>query len=637
MLLSLMRKHAKSWLIKFLIAIIAVVFIFYFGYSFRSGEGIKVATVNGDPITGVEYQEAYRNLLQGLQRQYKDVWNDKLIEVFDLRNRALQGLIDKKLVSQEARRIGLDVTKKEIQQKILSYPAFQFKGRFDEGRYRYLLQNNRMKPEDFEAAVGQGMLDEKVRQFLMTFSPVTDQEVRDQYTFLNEQVKIGYVQFLPEDFKKSVKIDQASLEKYFDEHKEDYRVPEKAKVTYIVIDPESFKSKVTLTDEEIKEYYEYNIDAFKVPRKVKARHILFKVGKDAPEEEINKVKERAAKVLEEAKKGEDFAALAKKYSEGPTAKDGGDLGYFSEGQMVKPFEEAAFKLKKGEISGLVRTDFGFHIIKVEDVQPARTKSFEEVRKQISENLIETQASDVAHEAALSLLDQMPHKVDLKTYAAEKGVVSKETDYFAQDEPISTINGDQKLTQSLFSLDKDEISDVLESGGKFYIFQMMEKKPSTLLTLKEAGDKAKEDYLSYRALEEAKSAADAYQAKLKEGKGWTELAKENGLQPRTTDFFTRQGGIPDLGYSPEIMEAAFSVNEKERYPAKALESDKGVIVMRWEGQKGINGDQYEKEKGQYHDALVQLRRQSVYNNWLENLKKAAQIEISDSFDNERRGG
>jgi len=304
--------------------------------------------------------------------------------------------------------------------------------------------------------------------------------------------------------------------------------------------------------------------------------------------------------------------------------------------MVKPFEEAAFKLKKGEISELVRTDFGFHIIKIEDIQPAKTKGFEEVRKQISEALSNMEATDLAHEAALSLVDQMPYKVDLKKYASERGLVSNVTDYFAQEEPVPTIEGDERLKQSLFSLEKDEISDLLEYGGKFYIFQVADKKPSALPSLAEVGDRVKDDYLSYRALEEAKSAAAAYLAKLKEGKGWTELAKESGLEPRTTDFFKRQGGIPDIGYSPELMEAAFSINEKKRYPEKALENDKGVVVMRWEGHKGIDRDQYEKEKGPYRDALMQMKRQVVYRDWLENLKKNSQIEISESFEREKRG-
>ncbi|MGD2126396.1 MAG: SurA N-terminal domain-containing protein, partial [Desulfobacteraceae bacterium] len=396
MVLSLMRKHAKSWLIKFMIGMIAVVFIFYFGYSFRAGKGTKVAYVNGEVISGVEYQKAYRNLLEGLQRQYKSVWSDNLIEVFDIKNRALENLINQKIIAQEARKIGLDVTEREIQQKIMAYPAFQFRGQFDESRYRALLQNNRMKPEDFEAAIAQELLREKVGQFLMTFLPVTEQQVLDRYTFYNEKVKVSFVQFLPENFKGSIKIDEADLERYFDEHKEAYRIPEKIKLAYIVIDPADSKEGIKIAEEELIAYYEDNIAMFSEKKRVKARHILFKLKEDASEEDVKKVKEKASPVLKKARAGEDFASLAKKHSEGPTAKQGGDLGYFSAGEMVKPFEEAAFKMKKGEISDLVRSRFGYHIIKIEDIKEARRKSLEESREQISKALTHMIAMDIAH-------------------------------------------------------------------------------------------------------------------------------------------------------------------------------------------------------------------------------------------------
>ena len=183
MVLSLMRRHAKSWLIKFLIGMIAVVFIFYFGYSFTAKRVAKIAHVNGEPISRSEYEKTYRRLLEALQREYKSVWSENLVEVFDLKNKALQDLINQKLVSQEARRIGLDVTEEEIQNEILTYPAFQYNGRFDESRYRALLSRNRMKPGDFEAGIAQDLFQKKLRQFLMTFSPVTEQEALDHYDF----------------------------------------------------------------------------------------------------------------------------------------------------------------------------------------------------------------------------------------------------------------------------------------------------------------------------------------------------------------------------------------------------------------------------------------------------------------------
>jgi peptidyl-prolyl cis-trans isomerase D len=607
-----------------------VVFIFYFGYSFSSKGGVKIAYVNGQLISGVEYQKVYRNLLDGLHRQYRDAWNENLIKVFDLKNRALESIINQKLISQEAKRIGLGVTKKEIQEKIMAYPAFQFQGRFDERRYMALLQNNHMKPEEFEASVAQDLLQEKVAQFLMTFSPVTDKELRDQYAFYNEAVKISFVDFLPKRYRDLVKLDDAGLKKYFDEHKETYRIPEKIKLTYLLVDPDSFKDKVKISDGEVRVYYEDNIDMFSEKKQVKARHILFKLAQDASEEKVKEVKQKAEAVLKKAKAGEDFAALAKKYSEGPTAKDGGELGYFSAGEMVKPFEEAAFKMKKGEISDLVRTRFGYHIIKVEDVKKARTKPLEEVRNQIFENLTSMLTMDLAHEKALSLIDQMPYDVDLKAYGAENGFPAEETDYFAQSEQIPGIGGDEKLRQSLFSLEKGEVSELIEVGGKFYLFQVTDKKPSALPSLKEVRDTVKKDYTTYLATLEAKSSAEKYLEKLKQGKDWTALSKENALEIKSTGFFTRQGSIPQIGYEPEIAEAAFRLDKSNPYPDTVFENQKGVLVIRWEGRKGTDEKKFQEEKERYRESIMRLKQQKVFKEWLDSLRSRADIQILEAF-------
>ena len=212
------------------------------------------------------------------------------------------------------------------------------------------------------------------------------------------------------------------MEKYFDDHKETYRVPEKIKVAYVVFDPDAYKDQMKVSEDQIKDYYEDNLDTFKEKKQVKARHILFMLAENASKEEEEKVKQKAMSVLQQARAGADFAELAKKHTEDPSGKEsGGDLGYFSAGQMVKPFEDAAFKLKKEEISDLVRTPFGYHIIKVEDVKEAKTKTLEEVRGQILATLQKTATTDMAHEKALSFVDRMPYQADLVKYAAENKV------------------------------------------------------------------------------------------------------------------------------------------------------------------------------------------------------------------------
>jgi peptidyl-prolyl cis-trans isomerase D len=626
MLLSLMRKHAKSWLIKVVIGLIVVVFIFYFGYSSRGRKGAKMASVNGEPISGMEYDEAYNRLRESLQRQYGKAWKEDLMKALDIEHIALENLINQKLINQEARKIGLDVTEKEIQKEILAYPYFQSNGRFDERRYNALLSENRMSPEDFEASIAQQLLERKLTQFLMTFSSVTDQELLGDYTFDNEKVRISFVQFLPKDFENSVVYEPKALEDYFVEHKEEYRVPEKIQIAFITIDPNAFKAEVLVSDEDIKDYYEENINTFREEKQVKARHILFKLEENATEEEEEKVKQRALSVLEKARGGEDFAELAKEYSEGPTREKGGDLGYFSSGQMVKPFEEAAFGMKKDQISDLVRTRFGYHIIKVEDIKEGGTKSLSEVQGQIKNTLLNIAIGDLAHEKALSLIDQMPYEgVVLSEYAKTHEVPIEQSDFFSANETIPGIGGDASLRNAIFSLQKDDVSGLLEFKEKYYIVQLIDKKASYLPELKDVEDEVTKDFISHLATLKARAAAESYLEELNGGKSWDDLAVEHELSPQKSEFFTRKNSVTQAAYGPGFRETVFALGEGKRYPDEVFENDKGIFLIRWEEREGIDMEKYKEEQENVRASLVREKQQTIFRDWLESLRNRAEIE------------
>lgn len=626
MLLSLMRKHAKSWLIKVLIAIIALVFIFYFGYSFTSKESFKIAYVNGDLITVQEYQKTYLGMLEWAQNQYKDVWNDSLIKLLDLKTKALESLVNQKLIAQEAKRLGMEVTESEIRQAIQVYPAFQVNDQFDFRRYRALLSNNRMKPEAFEEGVTLELLDKKIKQFLFVFMGVTDQEALDHYTYMNDKIKISFVQFKPDSFKGQGDIDQALMEEFFKEHEALYRFPPKIKVAYLEIDPEAFNEQADITENEISQYYEYHVDSFAQPKKVRARHILFKLSQDAKKDEEEKVRKEAEAVLEEVRQGKDFVALAKQYSEGPTKLKGGDLGYFPRGQMLKPFEDVAFSLKKGEVSDLVRTRFGYHIIRLEDILEANTQSLEEVRDRIVQALTKDIAMDLAQEKGLSLIDQMPYEVDLRQYGAEHGFKVVLTDYFSQEEVVSGIFKDQKLRQSLFSLDKNDTSELMELAGKYCIFQVVDKKASYLPKMEEVVEQVKEDVADDLAAKKAKEAAESMLAELKKRECWDELAENKGLEIEKTGFFTRKAPISKVGNIPELKETAFGLNKENPYPDSVFENNKGAFIIRWEGKQGIDEKKYQEEKETIRFSVMQTKQRHAFENWLENLRKGADIQI-----------
>jgi peptidyl-prolyl cis-trans isomerase D len=295
--------------------------------------------------------------------------------------------------------------------------------------------------------------------------------------------------------------------------------------------------------------------------------------------------------------------------------------------MIKSFEEAAFNMEKGQISDLIKTTYGYHIIKVEDIKEERLKDLNEVRDQISDKLISNASIDLANEKALSLIDQMPYDVDLIQYAGQHNAPVISTDYFSQDESIPYINGDEKLKQSIFSLQKMEISELIEFDNNFYIIQVVDKKPSYLPDMNEVSDQLEADYVTYLATLEAKLAAEKYLAKLREGTDWDELAKTMNMKPETTEFFTRQDSPEMVNAATGLNDAAFKLSENNRYPDAVFENKDGALVIRWEGEEGIDEGKFQQEKGQYANSLMLLKRLSLYDTWLNRLKEQANIDRS----------
>jgi peptidyl-prolyl cis-trans isomerase D len=628
MFITMMRRHSKSILIKIIVGLIGVVFVFWGIYSIRGARpGSKIAYVNGDLISGIEYHTTYRDMLLALQRQYKDYWNEELIKVFQLKQKVLDTLIEKRLITQEANRLGLTVTDEEIAEAIYNYPAFQVNGVFDENRYRSLLNYNRMEPADFEAGIGSELLEAKIRQFIESFLPVTDNEIFDYYSFQNEKINLGFVSFSPHDFKADIEVTRMDMEAYFEDHKEKYRVPEQMKIDHLTIDPSDFKDEVRVTEGEIADYYEYNPEQFKEQRQVKARHILFKVAPDASKEAEAEIKEKALQILKRARHGEDFSELAKKYSQDSSnASKGGDLGYIKKGEMVEPFEELAFSLEDEELGGPVRTRFGWHLIKVEDIKEEKVKTLPEVRDHIEAVIREDIAQDMAHERALILMDQMPYDIDLSSYAAQHGLSVTTSDFFSKQGNIPGFGTDEKLKQAIYSLDEGEVSEIVEHKGRYYIFQVTGTKVSYIPPMHEVADQLRKDVEAHMSLEAAKEKAENYLGKLKGGADWQELAKQNHMATKETGFFSRGGNIPKIGYAPPVSEAAFLLSDQTRYPNHPFTVHNKVYVIRWLDKEAINTETFNKEKVNYVQILSLPKQRRVSDQWLQTLRDKASIKM-----------
>lgn len=626
MFMTMMRKQSKSIMIKVMIGLIALVFVFWGVNSIREKPGAKIAYVNGDLITGLEYDAVYREMLNSLQKQYKDYWNDNLIKVFQIKQRALDKLIDKRLISQEAASLGLKIADKEVEEAILAYPAFQINGEFDEGRYRSLLSINRMKPNDFESGIRLELLGGKINQFIKSFFPVTDMEAMSYYTYQKEKINIAFISLNPEDFRKKIEIKEDEKEGYFKKNKEKYRKPEKIKISYLTFNPSDFVSRVSVTEREITDYYELNRDQYKNPEQVKARHILLKVPKDASAHEDEEIKETASALLQRIKEGEDFISLAKEYSQDTSASNGGDLGFFTRGQMVKSFEQVAFALKTGEVSEPVRTKFGWHLIRVDDKKSATVKALSDVRDKIEAKIKNGLGQDLAHERALDLLDQMPYSIDLDTYAGQQGITANKSDYFVKGGPIPGIGSDEKLTKSINSLGEGEISEVIQYNGSSYIIQIAEIKESHIPEMTEVLDQLNNDFRDHLSLMEAKNTAEGYLGELKDGAKWSELIRDKGLKADETGFFSREENMPKIGYDPSLSEAAFSLSSEKRYPDKVFEANNIVYIVRWLDKKDIDREIFDKEKQAFEQKLILAKERRIFDAWLQSIKGKAEIRM-----------
>ncbi|MGD8437891.1 MAG: SurA N-terminal domain-containing protein, partial [Syntrophobacterales bacterium] len=472
-MLRLMREHATSWLIKVFLFAIVVVFIFWGGGSYMEKKASRIAVVNGSYIGMLEYQDMYRNLVEQMRRQFGGQFSSELAETLNLKEQALDRLINDRLILAEAGELAFDVSREELQNAIVSYPAFQTNGRFDPLRYQQALRYARLTPQEFEARQREALLIDKVRQFITRGAKVLESEMLSFFHHTRDKVNLAYVQVNPNDFKNQVKVDEEAVREYFEKYRENYRLADKRNIIYVRFVPQDYLAEVEVTDQEIEEFYQLNQENYRAPQKVRARHILFRIPEQAKTAEIQKTLDRAKKVLELARRGDNFAELAQQYSEDSTAAKGGDLGYFKSGDMVKPFADSAFSLKKGEISDLVRTRFGIHIIKVEDIKEESVQPLTKVKAAVLKSLKEERSREIALQRAESFIDRSRALDDLRKAANEEGLELNESGLFAAAEPIPQLGRHPEINEIIFSLRLKEVSPVLRVGDDQVVAQLVE--------------------------------------------------------------------------------------------------------------------------------------------------------------------
>jgi peptidyl-prolyl cis-trans isomerase D len=624
-----MRKSAGSWIIKFILGAVILAFI-PFGYGiYQDRRDVKIATVNGDPVSFEEFNRQYNNLVEQVRRNFGGSLNEETIKGLRLKEQALNQLIDQKLMLDEAANLGISVSDQELAESIAKIEAFQTAGVFDPKRYEYVLSRLRLTQDAFEADQKRAMLVDKMSKFVAANVKVSDAETLDWYKWNNASVDLRFVKF-PANHYQDISTTEDEVNSFFEAHKENYKTDVELNARYVLIDPKAYTDRVSLTEEDLRTYYDNNPDEFYTPKTVKARHILIKVDPQAEEKNVEQARQKASEILKLAREGRDFAELAKQYSEGPTAANGGDLGAFRKDAMVKPFADQAFAMKAGDISEPVRTRFGWHIIKVEKVNEATTTSFEAARDDIRRKLTDERAKALAYETAESIYDNSFQGDDLVRNAVDQQLAITETGFFTQKGPIKGIRDAAKFAAAAFALPVMDVSPIQELSDGYVILQVTDKKDSQIPDLQAVAPRVRADLIKEKQNEKARAEAEAFLAALQDGKSFDNESEQMGFPVDTTGFFTRKTPVPKIGNNPDLSDAAFLLSPQNRWPQKVFEGNNAYYVVEINGRKEPSAEDFEKEKVEVKEKLREQKQYRTVTDWLAELRDGGEITIDKSY-------
>ena len=526
----------------------------------------------------------------------------------------LQSLVFQKEIEYEAKRLGITVSDQERADRIRQYLPTAFNGGTFVGIDQYtaqVQQRFQLTVPAFEELIRQGLIEEKFRKLVTDGISVGPDELQEGFRYKNEKVKLDYTLIKPEDLEAKIAPTDAEIRDAYEKNKSKFQVPERRSVRYGLLDFNQIRQGIQISDDELKVQYQKNIKQYQVPNQVHVQHILFMTVNKKTDAEIEEVKKRAEDVLAQAKKGAKFDELAKKYSEDPGSKDkGGDLGWIRQGQTVPEFEKTAFSLAPGQISDLVKTQYGFHIIKVLEKETAHTKPFEEVKESLRNPLLlsqtDRQASDTAGKLSSDI--RKSTKLSLDDLAKQYHLIVGETRPIAATDPLLELGNSQDVKEALFRLRPGELSLPIKTDRGYTVLLLKNDVPAHQGTLEEVRDRAITDLKKEKSTELAKSKAGELVKRVKAGEKFDAAAKALGLEPKTSDSIARNGSIPGAA-SGKQLSAAF--NLKVGGVGSPFSLGQSWMVYRVAEKVEANPADFEAQKKQLAEELLQSKRELAY--------------------------
>lgn len=478
-MLRSMRKHARNWLMKLLLGIIIIVFIFYFGSIRGRQQAESIATIDNKIISYTDFRNEYQNLINLYRQRLGNNFTDDMLKKLNPKQQALNNLIDRTIAVQKADELKLSVSDDEVRAFILSYPAFQTNGTFDNNKYQQILRHYRMSPEDFEISQKMTFKIAKLDKLIKESVKASEKEIHDIYRIQNEKINLEFIKIAVNGFKKRVKPTDADLKRHFEKNREDFRVPEKIQVKYIAFLEEDFADTIDVQDEEVKDYYDLNKTKF---LKSSDESLPLHEVKDKIIAEIRSMKGMDA-AWSEAKKAHDtiyqednFEDYAKKNNLKIS-----ETGFFSGNNpppglvQIKDVNKHMFGLQEGEISPVLSCPKGFYVIKFVSKNPSHIPALSEAGKAVEKDYLERESQRLCRKEAEEILRRLKNGEDISRLSREKRLKISDTGFFVPNPNIPKIGFSENFQEALFQISENNPypDDVFNVDGNFVIIKFKE--------------------------------------------------------------------------------------------------------------------------------------------------------------------
>lgn len=625
-MLEVIRKYAHSWLAKLILALIIIPFAMWGvdSYMKYGGDEGVVARVGDQKIGRQEFDRMLREQEQRLRGMLGANFDPAMMERAEVRRPLLDNLINQRVLLQEAARTGWVPSDAELATVIASIPAFQQDGKFAKGRYETAVREQGLTPQVFEARLRQEMMVGQLRDSIVDSALVSKTVLGRMIRISEQQREVSRADFTPEQFLAQAKVEPAALRSYYDKHQDEFRLPEQVRLEYVVLSVSELMKQLTVSDEEVKKYYAEHASRYGEPEQRRASHILITFPANATPAEKAAAHAKADEILVQLRRNpEKFAEIARQHSQDTgSAAQGGDLGFFGRGAMTKPFEEAVFGMKAGEIAGPVESQFGAHLIRLTAVRPARTTPLERVRDDIAQELRKQQAGRKFAEAAESFSNMVYEKPDsLKPAAQAFGREVQTSGWLARKGGENGLLGNEKLLQAAFAEDalkhKRNTEAVEVAPNTLISARVVDYRAASLRPFAEVSAELGQRLQREQAAALAVTQGKAVLAQLQEGKGAPQLPWS---APQT---LSRQHA---QGLSQAAVSRAFAVEPRTLPAYTWLENPQGGFTLL-RISRVIEADAIDDTKKKaYAERMRQITAQENFAAYLQSLKDRSEITI-----------